>query len=258
MKTRREQLIRSYTKESRLYKDMNKALREDDRTTLREYAGYIRELRGAFRMDVPDRITVPFVGTVYRGIKVPNPEEVLKSYKINHEYIWPAFTSTSTSNGFAGNVQFEIVCPELPPDYKGYMPANIKPFSVFPKEDEILFPPHCKLRVVAIQGKKIMMETTAFPSVWEMVEKGDSAGFERWAMMNPERLSMNTSLADAVATSSFSQKLPVTLASKMNLNSDLCSKIQSKDGASSMMKQAAEAGAKSMFSRPSLKRSQTT
>merc|ERR1712217_681070 len=193
---------------------MNLGLRNDDQNVLRTYAGYIRELRDAFAVHLPNVVVTPLSGKVYRGINVPNRAETLRQYVVDHEYVWPAFTSTSTSAGFCGNVQFEIVCPPLPSDHEGYAPANIKEFSAFPGEDEILLPPRMKLRVVNVQGNKVMMETTAFPSVWEMVEQGDWDGVEKWAEMNPDRVNVNgasKSLADTIAKSSSLGTIPDTL-----------------------------------------------
>jgi hypothetical protein len=198
------QLILAYTRETPLHRQMNLGLRTDDKKVLRKYSGYIRELRDAFAVHLPNAVVTPFSGKVYRGIRVPNPKETLASYVVDQEYVWPSFTSTSTSHGFSGNVQFEIVCPELPADHQGYAPANIKQFSAFPTEDEILFPPHMRLRVVNVQGSKVMMETTAFPSVWQMVEHGDWDGVEKWAEMNPERIEVegaSKSLATTIAKS---------------------------------------------------------
>ena len=55
--------------ETHVYKEMNKALREDDAVILHKYAGYINELRNVFETDMKDQIIEPFIGTVYRGIR---------------------------------------------------------------------------------------------------------------------------------------------------------------------------------------------
>lgn len=227
-KERNIQLILAYTRETPLYKEMNLGLRANDKTALRKYAGYIRELRDAFAVHLPDAVVTPFSGTVRRGINVPNAAEVLSSYVIDEEYVWPSFTSTSTSAGFSGNVQFEIVCPQIPADHEGYAPANIKQFSAFPSEDEILFPPHMKLRVVNIQGSKVLMETTAFPSVWEMVEQGDWDGVGQWAEMNPDRVEVkgaSKSLANTIAMSSSLGTVPESIRTIMGITPELCAKL---------------------------------
>lgn len=214
------QLIIAYTRETPLYKEMNLGLRSNDQKALRKYAGYIRELRDAFAVDLPDAVVTPFSGTVRRGINVPNAADVLKSYVVDQEYVWPSFTSTSTSTGFSGNVQFEIACPKPPADHKGYAPANIKQFSAFPSEDEILFPPHMRLRVVNIKGNKVMMETTAFPSIWEMVEHGDWDGVEKWVEMNPDRVNVegvHKSLVDTIAEASLLRDIPESIQQMMGI-----------------------------------------
>jgi len=225
---RNRQLILAYTHETPLYKEMNLGLRTNDRKTLCKYAGYIRELRDAFAVHLPDAVVVPFSGQVYRGIEVPNPAETLRSYVADQEYVWPSFTSTSASKGFSGNVQFEIMCPQLPADHKGYAPANVKPFSAFPTEDEILFPPHMKLRVVNVQGNKVMMETTAFPSVWEMVEHGDWDGVAKWVEMNPDRVRVkgaNKSLANTIAKSASFGTVPERIREIVGITPELCASL---------------------------------
>merc|ERR1712232_697540 len=127
-----------------------------------------------------------------------------------------------------GNVQFEIVCPPLPSEHEGYAPANIKEFSAFPGEDEILFPPNMKLRVVNIQGNKVLMETTAFPSVWKMVEDGDWSGVERWAEINPDRVKADgasKSLADTIATSTSLGTVPENIRRIAGITPELCAKL---------------------------------
>lgn len=137
---------------------MNQALREDDLDKMKCFGAFIKELRGVFLTDHKDQILSPFRGTVWRGITVPDLEKALQDYQPKKDFVWTAFTSTSTNKqvslGF-GNIVFEIRCDPPQGTYNDenfeFAPANIQPFSVFPNEEEILFPPNVKFRVCEVQ-----------------------------------------------------------------------------------------------------------
>jgi len=74
-KERNIKLIEAYTLETPLYQEMNLGLRTNDAVALREYAGYIRELRDAFAIHLPDAVVTPFSGTVYEAFKYPTPRK---------------------------------------------------------------------------------------------------------------------------------------------------------------------------------------
>lgn len=69
-----------------------------------------------------------------------------------------------------------------------YAPAQIVEYSNYTSESEVLFPPHVRFRVVNVKGSLVQLETTEFPSVWEMIKKKDWAGFKTWADGNKERI----------------------------------------------------------------------
>eukprot|EP00971_Amphidinium_carterae_P017878 352270-Amphidinium_carterae.1 len=69
------------------------------------------------------------------------------------QFVWPQFTSTSTSDSaaFEGNIRFEIACNKhLKPgtNTQMYVPKSIQHLSEFQDEAEVLFPPHVHFRVV--------------------------------------------------------------------------------------------------------------
>merc|ERR1712100_650455 len=116
--------------------------------TMRYFAAYIKELREVFLTDHHYQIINPFEGVVWRGICVPNPVEAIKDYKPGKDFVWAAFTSTTTNRNKGlqfGNILFEIHCEPPEGTYDDddweFAPARISEFSVFPNEEEILFPP---------------------------------------------------------------------------------------------------------------------
>jgi hypothetical protein len=137
---------------------MNRALRDDNLDKMRYFGSYIKELRDVFKTDHENQLITPFEGKVWRGITFEDPEQALADYPVGVEFVWSAFTSMTTNQDVAknfGNLTFEIEC--CPPagtfddDVPEYAPANIKDFSSFPGEDEILFPPNISFRVVRIE-----------------------------------------------------------------------------------------------------------
>eukprot|EP00928_Gymnodinium_smaydae_P093001 TRINITY_DN7700_c1_g1_i1.p1 TRINITY_DN7700_c1_g1~~TRINITY_DN7700_c1_g1_i1.p1 ORF type:complete len:579 (-),score=115.94 TRINITY_DN7700_c1_g1_i1:167-1903(-) len=199
---RQKELVRLYTLESQLYPQMNLALRQDDPTRLKYFGAYIKELRDVFLTDHEDQIITPFVGTVWRGITVPDPNEFLKDFQPGAEFVWEAFTSTTNDKQIArifGNVLFEINCREPPDgsfddDIPEYAPADIKAFSDTKEETEVLFPPNVRFRVVTVKMPTgglgqlstplIICETLGYDSVWNMIDKGDHKQVEEWCKRN--------------------------------------------------------------------------
>jgi len=188
-KTRQKQLLEIYTGNS-IYGELNRCLRHDEEEYMKLSAGYIRELRDIFRTD-KSSIVSTFKGIVWRGITVPDPASTLKVYEKDEELVWPSFTSTSSLKkaSFGGNINFEINCSAEINGYKAkYAPAVISSFSVYKSEEEVLFPPHVKFRVVNKKGSHVWLETTEFPSVWDLIENARWDDFEKWAHSNPDRV----------------------------------------------------------------------
>lgn len=138
-------------------------------------------------------------------VEIPDPDAVVEHYKRDGEFAWPAFTSTSrdkqVSLGF-GNILFEIRCYPAPgtceDDAPEFAPASIKQWSVIGEEEEILFPPNTKFRVVNIKypddennlpHPMVQCETLAFDSVWGLIAQGDHHGLHEWCKQNLDRVS---------------------------------------------------------------------
>jgi len=193
-KERLRQLLQIYTSD-KVYAHLNSCLRNDDEPYMMIASGYIHELREVFRTD-NDSILTSFKGQVYRGIHVPNPASILKNYKKDGELVWSSFTSTSVKKNAADSfghgtksISYEIMCSaNIDGNKAKYAPADIAPYSVFPKEAEVLFPPHVKFRVVNIKGNEVQLETVEFPSVWKVIENERWDDFEKWADINTKRI----------------------------------------------------------------------
>lgn len=114
-------------------------------------------------------VIVPFQGRVYRGITVGNPSAVLEGFKAGEEFLWAAFTSTSMSRPFGGNIRFEIQCSlDVDSQAAKYVPAQVTHLSQFVAENEVLFPPHVRFRVVGVKGSTVQLEAIEYPNVWNV------------------------------------------------------------------------------------------
>jgi len=185
-------LISLYTGNS-VYNQMNAAMREDSEDGLRRYGILIAETRDAFRSDYMEKQHMPlspFLGTVFRGVSLQQTS--IDSYKVGQEVTWPAFSSTSNKKGtaFGGNVIFEIHCSKMlehvvaSEKAKLYVPAEIAKFSQYKGENEVLFPPYTRFRVVShlVDGSKrrVVLETIEFPPINEMISTGNWQGVQQY------------------------------------------------------------------------------
>jgi len=165
---RKQVLISLYTGNA-LYHVVNRCLLYDDAAKMRPLAGYIRELREVFRADLAPRLLAPFTGRVYRGITLADPGSVLQGLQVGEEFVWAAFTSTSPTRPFGGNIKFEIQCSlAIDGQTAHYAPGRVAHCSQFVNEDEVLFPPHVRFRVMSVQGNVVQLEAVEFPPVWDM------------------------------------------------------------------------------------------
>jgi hypothetical protein len=85
--------------------------------------------------------------TVYRGMGFKNPADAakfIKSIEGAEDGIvrLPGYTSTSTNHGFAGDVQIEI---------KAIHGLDVRPYSKFTNEDELLLNHNSQFRVVSVE-----------------------------------------------------------------------------------------------------------
>jgi uncharacterized protein YukE len=151
-------------------------LQPHDLSTLADYTGPgYRDLNHALRSDAVDasqhaRIEAikttlqklpPYVGPVIRGTDLP--PEVIARYRPGEVITEDAFLSTTRDPGvarsptFAGNVEFRIV---------SNTGRDISPFSLFPGEQEVLFPPGTDFLVMS----KVVDPTTG-RTVIRMMER---------------------------------------------------------------------------------------
>ena len=214
-----EAAIRLYSGNT-VYARMNQALRDDDVDGLWEYGGLIKLTMQPFGFDAMQSqgsVLKPYVGIVWRGCRLSS--SVLSKYQVGQMVIWEGFSSTSSAkkSAFGGNVAFEIHCnkalealklkpggevsldgevheshptsstsagPHVKNDF--FVPAQIHHLSQYPNENEVLYPPYTKFRIVSrVNGIQtcIVLETMEFPSLcllakegnWNEVKKGMEA-----------------------------------------------------------------------------------
>lgn len=157
-------LVETYTADSQLFREMNRAMREKDVATMRFFASFIKEFRGVFKVDSDGEFEkeslklTPFVGLAWRSILVKDLATELKKYRgylDTKECIsWPGFTSVSRNERQArsfGNITFVIRCgKQQKKGYHAYLPADISEHSSFKHEEEVVFPPFTHLQVLEV------------------------------------------------------------------------------------------------------------
>lgn len=165
-------IIRQYTDETNLYKFVNSELRlchyiqnepEPTKKFIKTHScklsAWILQLNTAIR-----RETV-YTDTAYRGAMLTLDE--IKMYKDNvgEIIIWSPFVSASKKKTecLDGNVLFQIRTESFISAYDKRYPRSISHLSVFPYEDEVLYPIACAYRIKSIENvidKTIISLTT--------------------------------------------------------------------------------------------------
>jgi len=162
--------ISLYTRESFLYKSINKMLREGDSNQVDALGPFCYLLNGF--VDAHTYMIGGWPGATFRGVNLT--PEMLQEYKNANEkklvFTWPGLTSTSRCREKAevfGNTLFEFTDAMGVPVYhekvsrtakKGLM---IEHKSVFPTEQEVLFPANSRFVIHKIEenpttGKNII------------------------------------------------------------------------------------------------------
>jgi len=152
--------ISLYTRESFLYKSINKMLREEDSSQVDALGPFCYLLNGF--VDAHTYMIGGWPGASFRGVSLT--PEMLEEYKNANEkklvFTWPGLTSTSRSREKAeafGNTLFEFTDAMGVPVYhekvsrtakKGLM---IEHKSVFPAEQEVLFPANSRFVIHNIE-----------------------------------------------------------------------------------------------------------
>ncbi|CAF1221070.1 unnamed protein product [Didymodactylos carnosus] len=129
-------ILSIYTRESFLYRLVNKVLRSYDLSKLQTLGPFCYLLNEALR-NLPEETR--YLGIVYRGAQL-DPGQI-QTYKrmIRTKKNWPQFTSTSKSRQKAeqfGNALFII---NLGGRYGGYG-RDVSQYSAFPNQEEVLLP----------------------------------------------------------------------------------------------------------------------
>ena len=168
-------------REESLYYMMNAALRGKDRGGVSEWRDFIWLLLHAMR-----KIEKPTERSVYRGVKVESG--MFGSSRPNLatglDVTWSGFSSTASTinvmNAFLGQdgerIMYDIELTEP-------LARDIKPFSLFPSENELLLPPNFSYEIVStfeagggltmVQCKQtetldVLLDFGAPPSTWNV------------------------------------------------------------------------------------------
>ena len=138
--------MESAPREESLYFLMNAALRGKDRSSVKEWCDYIWLLLHAMR-----RIPQPTERSVYRGFKIEPGSTLKPELTKGADVTWSAFSSTastvdvmSTFLGKEGERIMYIIELTEP------IARDVKPFSLFPAENELLVPPNFSFEIVSI------------------------------------------------------------------------------------------------------------
>ena len=173
--------IEAVPREESLYYLMNAALRGKNRSGVSEWRDFIWLLLHAMR-----KIEKPSERSVYRGIKI-EPGMFGSSrpnLKTGLDVTWSGFSSTASTinvmNTFLGTegerIMYDIELTEP-------LARDIRPFSVFPSENELLLPPNFSFEIVStfdtgggltmVQCKQtetldVLLDFGATPSTWNV------------------------------------------------------------------------------------------
>lgn len=156
-------IINQYTDETNLHKVVNQELRtchhiqkEPNPTNIflkeksSKLSAWILQLNTAIRHEAE------YTDTAYRGATL-TPSQI-NEYRdnINEIVIWAPFISASKNKSecMEGNVLFQIRTESSISEYNKRFPRSISHLSVFPYEDEVIYPIACAYRIIAIEDKR--------------------------------------------------------------------------------------------------------
>ena len=132
-----------YARETSLYYVLNLALRNQMRHVVRPWRDYVWLLLHALR-ELPPSTEV----TVFRGCKT-TPADLGLELTEGFEFTWSAFTSTATKQGvmqtFVGQSGPRTLMTIKMTEQVG---RDVRDFSLYPSENEILFPPNMCFEIV--------------------------------------------------------------------------------------------------------------
>lgn len=157
-----------YTMDCNFYKQLNKLLREEDRTALKPFFPYLRLLLLALRRLPKEQ------RTVYRGVKLNLKED----YTLTDHVIWWSLISTTNNMAVLSEPQFlgeagqrTIFAIEVK------SARNIQKYSAIKKENELLLLPGTPFNVKAVlpQGDLTMIQLEEDTSAPPMIDSGEDA-----------------------------------------------------------------------------------
>lgn len=165
-------IIRQYTDETDLYKFVNSELRlchhiqrepEPTKQFIEKHScklsGWILQLNTAIRHETE------YTDTAYRGATLTFNEIKMYKDKVGEIIIWSPFISASKKKTecLDGNVLFQIRTESSISEYGKRFPRSISHLSVFPYEEEVLYPIACAYLIKSIRdtsNKTIISLTT--------------------------------------------------------------------------------------------------
>ena len=131
-------------RETSLYYVMNAALRSKQRAEVRPWRDFIWLLLHALR-----KLPVAALPVVFRGC-TKAPSELGLELEAGFEFSWAGFSSTATTQGvmstFVGQAGPRTLLTIVLSEPVG---RDVQDFSLFPKENEVLFPPNMCFEVVS-------------------------------------------------------------------------------------------------------------
>lgn len=137
--------IEDIPREGSLYYALNRVLRSQTRSAVRPWRDFIWLLLHALRKLPPSPVSL-----VYRGCRAA-PAEIGLELQAGFEVSWASFSSTATTNNvmttFVGQTGPRTMCTiQLTGAAIG---RDVRDFSLFPSENEIIFPPNFSFQVVS-------------------------------------------------------------------------------------------------------------
>lgn len=184
--------------------EVNRALYTNDDSKIEKFAPYIQMFREGFKSGAFNA----YDGKLFRRMTLATKDQ--ERYKIDTTVCWEPFSSCTYDEGWLknfGNSQFEIRCygaVDAHSTSKYYVPCLIQEhvLECFKYQKEVVMPPFCEFRVVQVRedrgGKRIYLETTQFPSVWQSIKDCNANALEQWGAKNTYLMSTSGGQASIV------------------------------------------------------------
>ena len=137
-------LTRQYTAEGPLYVEVNRGLRAAHSNAVHTHVGLVPWI---LQFNSMLRLRPASHELAYRGTNLTSAE--IDDYRIDEFFVWASFVSASRSRDacLGGNVLFELRPWGSYSHYEKRDSRDISQWSIFPEEEEIVFPLCCAFRV---------------------------------------------------------------------------------------------------------------